>query len=138
MAALSRNKGANGERELAGIIREWLCVDVTRNWQGQAAVGGSDIAGIPGWAIEVKRAITPRIGSWWVQACQQAESAKQMPALMYRIDGERRGQTPEEKWRVIVRLSDIAGPGIFPKSDIYHTAEISLGAWMQIIRETMQ
>jgi Holliday junction resolvase len=134
VTALSRNKGANGERELASIIRDWFGLDVTRNWQGQAAVGGSDIAGIAGWAIEVKRAKVARIGEWWDQACQQAEANGDAPALCYRIDGERRGQQPGEKWRVMVRLGDIAHADV----DMRHTAEISLDAWMQIIRETME
>ena len=134
MGALSRTKGRAAEQEIARILRDWLGQDVTRNWQEQAAHGGSDIAGIKGWAIEVKRAKEASMGPWWKQTCEQAEAAGDAPALCYRIDGQNRGVPPEEKWRVVVRLADIAHADV----DRYHTAEISLAAWINILREAMR
>ena len=34
MGAMQRNKGAAGERAVASLIRDWLGLDVRRNWQG--------------------------------------------------------------------------------------------------------
>ena len=54
MSAMQRNKGRSGEQEVARLIRDWLGLDVHRNWQAQTAEGGADLSGVPGWAIEVK------------------------------------------------------------------------------------
>ncbi len=56
MGAMQRTKGATAERVVARLIREWLGLDVRRNWQAQSAAGGADLTGIPGWQIEIKRA----------------------------------------------------------------------------------
>jgi hypothetical protein len=51
----SRAKGRAGEQEVATILRDELGMEVHRNWAQQAAIGGCDLIGIPGWGIEVKR-----------------------------------------------------------------------------------
>lgn len=82
---MQRNKGAPGERELAGILR-----DLT-GWNVQRRVrqpdGDSDLAGVPGWALKVKRrkaAGRGEIGRRWLQTLAQATDA--LPALFYRLD----------------------------------------------------
>jgi len=55
VSALQRRKGADGERELARLLREALGAGVFRNLD-QPRQGGADLLGIAGWAIEVKRA----------------------------------------------------------------------------------
>lgn len=80
-----RDKGKAGEREIATILRNELGVPATRNLREQAAVGGSDIIGVPGWAIEVKRQ-KKYLRSWWTQAAEQAASAGLEPVLLYRLD----------------------------------------------------
>jgi hypothetical protein len=46
--------------------------------------------GLPGWAVEVKRHASAPLamvaGSWWYQACEQAQAAKLLPLLLYRAD----------------------------------------------------
>jgi len=50
-----RKKGKAGELEIARLLRDHLGADITRNLL-QARQGGADLLGVPGWAIEVKRA----------------------------------------------------------------------------------
>lgn len=99
MTAMQRRKGADGERELARLLREHLGADVTRNLI-QARQGGADLLGLDGWAIEVKRAVRPRLTEWWLQTCTQAEVTGQRPALFYRLD--------RQPWRVVVALRHVA------------------------------
>lgn len=132
MSAMQRNKGRAAEQEAARLIRDWLGCDVRRNWHAQSAVGGADLTGIPGWAAEVKFADTFR-SAWWRQTCEQAERASAKPALIYRITGQGRGKHALDKWRVVLRLSDISNADIDPE----HSAEISLRAWIDLVRESM-
>ena len=81
----SRNKGRAGEQEVARTLRDELGLEVTRNWQQQAAQGGTDIVGVPGWAIEVKRA-KQWSNEWWTQAAAQAARTGEKPVLIYRLD----------------------------------------------------
>lgn len=130
MGSMQRNKGAAGERAVAILIRDWLGLDVRRNWQAQAAEGGADLTGIPGWAVEVKWAKEWR-NEWWDQCCRQAVQCGRVPVLIWLIDGTRRGQAPIDRWRVLLPL------GAFSRYQVaeHMTAEISLGAWIAIARE---
>lgn len=60
MGTMQRRKGKAGELELARLLREHLGADVTRNLE-QSRRGGADLLGLPGWAVEVKRAVRPRL-----------------------------------------------------------------------------
>lgn len=131
MGALSRNKGAAGEREVARLLRDHLNLDITRAWQRQAARAlNSDLDGLPGWSLEIKRA-KKYLSRWWDQACEQADAEGNTPALIYRLDGVRVGQPDTEKWRVLLPLRSICSEDV----DLDHVAEISLGAWIEIVRE---
>lgn len=132
MSAMQRNKGIRGEREVAGLIRDWLGLDIRRNWQQQSAEGGADLSGVPGWAVEVKFADL-FAAAWWRQACNQGERAGAAPALIYRLTGAGRGKHILDKWRVIVRLEDLTPIDC----DHDETAEISLRAWLGIVREQL-
>ena len=87
MTAMQRRKGQAGERELAGLIRDHLGLDVRRRVRQHD--GDSDLEGGPaGWSIEVKRragVILPSdIAAWWRQACAQAGDL--IPVLFFRAD----------------------------------------------------
>lgn len=99
MTAMQRRKGKAGELELARLLREHLGADVARNLE-QSRQGGADLLGLPGWAVEVKRAAQARLSEWWLQTCQQAESTGQRPALFYRLD--------RQPWRCVVALRHVA------------------------------
>jgi len=107
MSAWQRNKGANGEREVIQILSEALGIKLTRNWLAQSADGGCDILGIPGWAIEVKRAKQENKLAWWRQTVAQAAVLQLKPALVFRIDNFGRGLDAADKWQVMVPIYTI-------------------------------
>lgn len=132
MSAMQRNKGVTAERIVARLIREWMGLDVHRNWQAQSAEGGADLTGIPGWSIEIKRAKEFR-NDWWTQAEEQASAGGATPVLIYLIDNSRRGQAIIDRWRAILPIT------AFSRFDVDEglTAEISLRAWIQLARESL-
>lgn len=96
----SRAKGAKGEREIVlllnGIIQrvldsqEWpegvaevalKCIQ--RNLQ-QSIEGGSDLNGVFGLAIEIKRQENVQVDKWWMQCTSQAARTNEWPVLLYR------------------------------------------------------
>ena len=116
-----RTKGAGGEREAAILIARYMGIDrerVTRNWQMQAAVGGSDLVidGLDTWAIEIKRARVARIKEWWKQAKQQGAKSNRKPVLLYRLD--------RQDWNAMISLFDL-------RSDLNDRSPItmSLESW---------
>lgn len=130
MGAMSRNKGKDGERELAAILRDELGADITRNLV-QARDGGCDLIGVDGWAVECKRvheATEAYLRAWWVQTEMQASAAGTRPVLAFRED---RGT-----WQVVVRLCDIA-PDIPAWAGMAWTARIGLQAWCALVRENL-
>ena len=132
MGAMQRTKGASAERVVARLIREWLGLDVHRNWQAQSADGGADLTGIPGWSIEIKRAKEFR-NDWWTQAEEQARAWGTTPVLIYLLDHTRRGQAIIDRWRAILPITAFSRFDV----DAGLTAEISLRAWIQLARESL-
>lgn len=108
MAINSRSKGQRGEREVATLLNSVIAechkeMDIPlpaepiiqRN-QNQSAVGGYDLVGVDGLAIEVKyyKSITTgMIDKWWEQTLRQAKDKGAAPILFYRANGSRR-------WRI--------------------------------------
>lgn len=87
MGKMQRSKGQVGEREVAKKFKDDLGVDAKRNLQ-QTQNGGYDLAGIPFFAVEVKRHETLSIGTWWKQALKQGQVMERMPLLIYRRNRE--------------------------------------------------
>ena len=87
MGGLSRDKGKSGEREVARLLTELTGHTVTRRVRQH--LGDSDLQGLPGWEIEVKRyaSATPALlKTWWVQAVKQSRATNVWPLLVYRVD----------------------------------------------------
>lgn len=88
MGAMSRTKGHAGEREAAALLYELTGHHIKRRVRQHD--GDSDLEGLPGWAVEVKRyASTPLAlvaGQWWPQAAEQARRVSLLPVLLYRPD----------------------------------------------------
>lgn len=126
MSAMQRRKGADGERELARLLRESLGAGVFRNLD-QPRQGGADLLGIAGWAIEVKRATRPALAAWWSQACAQADALACRPALAYRLD--------RQPWRVVVALRHIATG--FEFAPLEMRVETDLEVFTALVRETI-
>lgn len=125
MGKKSKVKGAVGERELAGILREQFPhLPINRNWMMQAAAGGSDLVGVPGWSIECKRAKVLRLGDWWTQTAAQAMKMTARPVLIYRQD---RGE-----WFAMMSLYDL-------RSDLHDHTQVTmrLDSWCKLVRREL-
>ena len=95
MAINSRAKGAKGERELAGILREYgyNC----RRGQQYSGLEGEDVVGLDYIHIECKRVQSLNIEKALQQSKRDAKSG-QIPAVFHRKD--------REKWKVTLDLDD--------------------------------
>jgi hypothetical protein len=85
--AMARTKGQAGEREAANLLAQLTGRDVRRRVRNHA--GDSDLEGLPGWSLEIKRHATARpgeIAAWWSQTVAQALRGGGKPLLMYRAD----------------------------------------------------
>jgi hypothetical protein len=126
-----RRKGKVGEREAAHLVAAYTGWPVQRRVRN--ALGDSDLVGVPGWSVEVKRhrqATPGLIAAWWSQAVAQASSqARQLlPVLLYRPD---RGA-----WRAVWPMAVSLGvPATGQWLDYEWTVEGAVGAWAALARE---
>lgn len=77
----SRQKGANGEREVAKILQQvvnevalscgYVAPQIRRNTE-QAQIGGEDLTGLPWYSFEIKRCERVELDKWWQQTVTQA------------------------------------------------------------------
>lgn len=129
MSAMSRNKGKTGEREVATLVCDLLGLDVRRRVRQHD--GDSDLEGVPGWSVEVKRyagAARGDIARWWAQAVEQAQRAGLLPVLFYRQD--------RDQWRAVWPLAAHLG---LQAADMWTgyawTIEGAPEAWAAAVRE---
>ncbi len=130
MGMKSRTKGKGGEREISALLRDLTGHEVRRRVRQRE--GDSDLEGIPGWCIEVKRhakATRADVSRWWSQAAAQAARDGGQPVLFYRQD--------RDEWRAVWRLAvTLRGPFYW---DAYAwTCEGTPDAWATVFRETME
>lgn len=135
-----RVKGATAEREIAddlnyiiSIVYKELEIPsstwyvVQRN-QNQTAVGGKDLTGTFGLAIEVKRQEALSINSWWTQCTASAKAHGELPVLLFRQS--------KQKWRCITLL-ELGLPGanhasMTVRAEIdYETFKVWFKAWVK-------
>jgi Holliday junction resolvase len=134
MGAMSRTKGANGERELARLLSDELGVEVTRNLM-QTRDGGHDLNGLSGWCLEAKRRAKVTEGEkrqWWAQAVRQSgEFAERgTPVVAYRAD---RGE-----WRFMLPLCAIQGyPGGAMDMAYPWAVEMGVEPFCLLVRESL-
>lgn len=144
MTASQRTKGQSGEREIAGIIADLTGWDVRRRVRQHD--GDSDLEGIPGWSVEVKRhkaAGRAEIGQWWRQTVQQATRvatdptnaatariSRLMPVLFFRAD--------RDQWRAVWPVSVmLTHQRAEMWTDYAWTCESSVEAWVAVARESV-
>ncbi|MDP2064639.1 MAG: hypothetical protein Q8K38_01550 [Burkholderiaceae bacterium] len=131
MGLKSRTKGKVGEREIAALVADLTGLCIKRRVRQHA--GDSDLEGVPGWCIEVKRhakATRADIRQWWSQAQEQAQRAGTMPVLLYRQD--------RDDWRAVWPLAvTLAHQQAAMWAGYEWTAEGSIEAWTTVLRETM-
>jgi Holliday junction resolvase len=131
MGAMSRNKGNVGEREIANLLADLTGCKVRRRVRQRE--GDSDLEGLPGWCIEVKRhakASRSDVAGWWRQAVSQSEAAGSIPVLFWRQD--------RDEWRAVWPLAvSLTMQHAAMWTGYQWTAEGSIDAWAAIYRELL-
>jgi len=101
-----RQKGANGERELANELNAIVVQLLTKHGipvpdkpviqrnQNQTAVGGNDLSNCFGIGIEVKRQEQLSVNKWWEQCVKSCAKNQEFPVLIYRQN--------KQAWRVVM------------------------------------
>lgn len=127
---MSRDKGKRGEREIVDMLQpivdevyaafELDPPKLKRNTL-QSDGGGSDIAGLPWLAIEVKYQEQMNITTWWKQTLEQAGSDR-APVLVYRRNNVR--------WAVRM-FGMVGGPGLGLTAAITVDIDVFL-AWFRL------
>lgn len=99
MAKSQRVKGANGEREIVGILKAHGH-DARRTAPMQTHLGArggfADVTGLDGYHLEVKRCERLQLDAWSHQA--ESECGENVPVVVYRRS--------REPWRVSMRFED--------------------------------
>ena len=93
----SRNKGADGERELAKILREHGYEKSRRGQQFCGSNGDADVVGLPGIHIECKRVEKLNLYNAMEQACDDSKEYE-IPAVFHRKN--------HKPWLVTMDLED--------------------------------
>ena len=93
----SRQKGARGERELAGILRQEYGFNTRRGQQYCGANGDADVVGLPGVHIECKRVEHLNLYDAIAQA-KHDKKEDELPAVFHRKN--------DCKWLVTMELDD--------------------------------
>ena len=128
MTAMQRTKGQQGEREVAGIIADLTGFNVKRRVRNHA--NDSDLEGVPGWSVEVKRhkaAGRAEIAGWWRQTCAQA--GELLPVLFYRLD--------RDSWRAVWPVAiGLHVQQACQWSGYEWTVEGSVDAWAAVAMDT--
>ena len=94
----SRRKGADGERELAQLLRNQGWLDARRGQQYSGLNGDADVVGVQGVHIECKRVEQISDEKWLKQAERDARKGE-IPVVIYRRN--------HEDWKLLIR-QDIA------------------------------
>lgn len=92
----SRNKGAEGERKLANLLKSYG-YDARRGQQYSGANGDADVVGLPGVHIECKRVERLNIDKAMEQSIGDARD-NELPVVMHRKN--------RKKWLVTMKLDD--------------------------------
>jgi Holliday junction resolvase len=129
----SRNKGANGEREVARLLEQHLGIKFERNLEQSRTAAHADLIpsdeGFP-FIIEVKRhakgwTCAP---AWEAQVFRAAEGSSLHPCVAYRFDGQ--------QWRFRVWFDALAlGLGGHAVSN--QSADLSIDGFAYVAREIM-
>lgn len=130
--AYSRSKGARAERELCGLLREYLGVEATRQLKQYQQAQHGDIEELIGpYLIECKNQARITLGPWWEQARVAAIVRGAIPCLAYRLPN----RTLYDRWRFVVPLNEAWTAGQEWKDSFRYTADIGLEAFALLVRE---
>lgn len=98
MGKMSRNKGKSGEREWAGFCRDhgYPLARRTSQYCGKSGEA-SDVVGLPGLHVEVKRCETEKLHDWIDQAVRDSMGKGLIPIVAHRMS--------RQKWKVTMLAS---------------------------------
>jgi hypothetical protein len=126
----SITKGKSGEREIATLVRDLTGWEVKRRVRQYE--GDSDLEGVPGWSVEVKRyarAARADVRGWWEQAARQATAERLLPVLFYRQD--------RDEWRAVWPVAaSLATQHAGMWGGYGWTVEGSIEAWAAVARDS--
>lgn len=87
MSKMQREKGKRGEREVAQILREHGYADSRRTAQyAGVTADSSDVVGLAGYHIEVKRQETTHIHEWIAQS--ERDAGTDIALVVHRRSGD--------------------------------------------------
>lgn len=123
----NRRRGQDGERELANTLGELLGITLKRRVRNHE--GESDITGLEGFSVEVKRQATPSLRTWWSQTVTQAAQTGEIPVLFYRL--------PRRDFKAVISLHPFLDETNYTAlADYEMTIEMSLPAFAAVYRFT--
>ena len=97
MGKAQREKGKRGEREVAAILRDHGYTEARRTQQFAGRTGdSSDVVGLDGYHIEVKRQERAAIYEWFAQA--RRDCGSDIPLVVFRRSGD--------KWMALLEFED--------------------------------
>jgi Holliday junction resolvase len=124
----SRDKGARGERELCGMLRDNLGGEFCRNLKQYQQTQEGDIAQLVGpYLVEVKNHATLNLRAWWQQTLTAADKKGAIPCLAYKIT--RAG------WRFVVPLESAWASGHQWGRDLQYTQTLYPEGFYMLVRE---
>lgn len=127
----SRDKGRRGEQEVAREIEQLLGFKPLRN-HNQVAIGGHDLIGVPGWAVEVKlykNIVKTDREAFWNQAVRQARQADMQPCVWFRQDRQPWAVMIADRWALENKVFDISDHNI--------VSVVKPALWAAMVREEM-
>ena len=125
----NRRKGQNGERELANTLGVMLGITLKRRVRNHE--GESDITGLDGFSVEVKKQATPSLRTWWKQTVEQSALTGDTPVLFYRL--------PRREFKAVISLHPFFNDVDYDDMVDYDmTIEMSLAAFAMFYRFTEQ
>ena len=99
MGSGSREKGKRGEREAAELLTRVLGIPIHRTQQYNGRHGDSDLKGIPGVSIEVKRRARRQDLYAWLDQCEEDLKEGDLPLIIHRTDNN--------EWLVTMDAEDL-------------------------------
>ena len=97
MGKMQKEKGKRGEREVAKILREHGYEGARRTSQYAGVTGdSSDVVGLEGFHIEVKRQERANIYEWFAQS--KRDAGTDIPIVVFRRSGD--------EWMVLLNFEE--------------------------------
>jgi hypothetical protein len=133
MGAYSRNKGKRGELELVHLLRDFLGIDVNRNYKQVAEAQHGDIEQlVGGHLLEVKNCAVLALPTWWAQAVTAAKARGAIPCVVYKVARKR---DIADRWRFVLPLPAAWDTGAEWRYDLRYAANVGIEGFALLARE---